>query len=73
MGNNFDAPLSRVEALLQNTLGAENEVVPQSRVEELLEKIDQELEAMDVGTASNVIIKVEDSKIKFISKEGGGS
>lgn len=73
MGNNFDAPLSRAEALLQNALGAENDVDPQSRVEELLEKIDQELEAMDVGTASNVIVKVEDSKIKFISKEGGGS
>ena len=71
--NNFDAPLSRVEALLQNALGAENDVDPQSRIEELLEKIDQELEAMDVGTASNVIIKVEDSKIKLISKEGGGS
>lgn len=71
--NNFDTPLSRVEALLQNALGAENDVDPQSRVEELLEKIDQELEAMDVGTASNVVIKVEDSKIKFISKEGGGS
>ena len=71
--NNFDAPLSRVEALLQNALGAENDVDPQSRIEELLEKIDQELESMDVGTASNVIIKVEDSKIKLISKEGGGT
>lgn len=71
--DNFDPPLSRVEALLQNALGAENDVDPQSRVEELLEKIDQELEAMDVGTASNVIIKVEDSKIKLISKEGGAS
>lgn len=68
--NNFEAPLSRVEALLQNALGAENDVVPQSRVEELLEKIDQELEAMDVGTASNVITKIENNKIQFFTKGG---
>lgn len=68
--DNFDPPLSRVEALLQNALGAENDVDPQSRVEELLEKIDQELEAMDVGTASNVIVKVEDNKIQFFTKGG---
>lgn len=68
--NNFDAPLSRVEALLQNALGAENDVVPQSRVEELLERIDQELEGMDVGTASNVITKIENNKIQFFTKGG---
>lgn len=68
----FDTPLSNVEAILQNALGAENDVVPQSRVEELLDKLDKELEAMDVGTSSNVTVRVEDNKIKFISKEGGG-
>lgn len=68
--NNFDAPLSRVEALLQNALGAENDVDPQSRIEELLEKIGQELEAMDVGTASNVITKIENNKIQFFTKGG---
>ena len=68
----FDPPLSNVEAILQNALGAENEVVPQSRVEELLDRLDKALEDMDVGTSSNVITRVEDNKIKFISKEGGG-
>ena len=68
----FDTPLSNVEAILQNALGAENEVVPQSRVEELLDRLDKALEDIDVGTSSNVITRVEDNKIKFISKEGGG-
>ena len=68
----FDAPLSNVEAILQNALGAENEVVPQSRVEELLDRLDKTLEDMDIGTSSNVITRIEDNKIKFISKEGGG-
>ena len=68
----FDAPLSNVEAILQNALGAENEVVPQSRVEELLDRLDKTLEDMDIGTASNVVTRIEDNKIKFISKEGGG-
>lgn len=68
----FDAPLSNVEAILQNALGAENEVVPQSRVEELLDRLDKALEDIDVGTSSNVITRIEANKIKFISKEGGG-
>ena len=68
----FDTPLSNVEAILQNALGAENEVVPQSRVEELLDRLDKALEDMDIGTSSNVITRIEDNKIKFISKEGGG-
>lgn len=68
----FVTPLSNVEAILQNALGAENEVVPQSRVEELLDRLDKALEDIDVGTSSNVITRIEDNKIKFISKEGGG-
>ena len=68
----FDTPLSNVEAILQNALGAENEVVPQSRVEELLDRLDKTLEDMGIGTASNVVTRIEDNKIKFISKEGGG-
>ncbi len=68
----FDTPLSNVEAILQNALGAENEVVPQSRVEELLDRLDKALEDIDVGTSSNVITRIEDNKIKFTSKEGGG-
>lgn len=68
----FDTPLSNVEAILQNALGAENEVDPQSRVEVLLDRLDKALEDMDIGTTSNVITRVEDNKIKFISKEGGG-
>ena len=71
MGNNFDAPLSRVEALLQNTLGAENEVVPQSRVEELLERLDDELEnGGGGGGRSNVDVIVADNKIQFLTKGG---
>lgn len=69
---NFDTPLSNVEAILQNALGAENEVVPQSRVEVLLDRLDKALEDIDIGTSSNVITRVEDNKIKFISREGGG-
>ena len=68
----FDTPLSNVEAILQNALGAENEVVPQSIVEELLDRLDKALEDIDVGTSSNIITRIEDNKIKFISKEGGG-
>ena len=68
----FDTPLSNVEAILQNALGAENEVVPQSRVEVLLDRLDKALEDMDIGTTSNVVTRIEDNKIKFISKEGGG-
>ena len=64
----FDTPLSRTEAILQNALGAENEVIPESRIEDLLQKLDEELEAMDNGTASNVTIRVEDNAIKFFSK-----
>ena len=68
----FDTPLSRTEAILQNALGAENEVVPQSRIEDLLQKLDEELEAMDIGTASNVTVRIEDNAIKFFSKPNGG-
>ena len=43
----FDNPQSRVEAILQNAMGAEHEVVPQSRVEELLELLDGYLENIE--------------------------
>lgn len=43
----FDNPQSRVEAILQNAMGAEHEVVPQSRVEELLERLDGYLEQLE--------------------------
>lgn len=40
MADTFDAPQSRNEAILQNILGAENELgEPQSRIEELLQEI----------------------------------
>ena len=35
----FEAPLSRVEEILQNILGASNEVDPESRVEKLLQNL----------------------------------
>ena len=66
----FNTPQSRVEALLQNTLGATNEVDPQSRVEELLERLDQTLENMGIGTISNVDTVIENGKIQFFTKGG---
>ena len=66
----FDTPQSRVEALLQNTLGATNEVDPQSRVEELLEQLDQTLENMGIGTRTNVVTVIENGKIQFFTKGG---
>ena len=66
----FDTPQSRVEALLQNTLGGTNAVDPQSRVEELLERLDQTLEDMGVGTRTNVDTVIENGKIQFFTKGG---
>lgn len=67
----FDNPQSRVEAILQNALGAENEVVPQSRVEELLQRLDETLEnGGGSGSGSNVNTIIADDKIQFISKGG---
>ena len=69
----FDTPQSRTESILQNILGAENEVEPGSRVEELLQKIDEALGDWTPGGGggnSNVDIRVEDNKIKLISKGG---
>ena len=69
----FDKPLSRTEAILQNALGAENEVVPQSRVEELLQRLDEALENGGGGgssSGSNVDTIIKDNKIQFFSKGG---
>lgn len=66
----FDTPQSRVEALLQNALGGTNAVDPQSRVEELLERLDQTLEDMGVGTRTNVDTVIENGKIQFFTKGG---
>ena len=66
----FDTPQSRVEALLQNTLGGTNEVDPQSRVEVLLERLDQTLENMGIGTRTNVDTVIENGKIQFFTKGG---
>ena len=70
----FESPQSRVEAILQNALGAENEVIPQSRVEELLQRLDEALENGGVGggssSGSNVDTIIKDNKIQFFSKGG---
>lgn len=70
----FENPQSRVEAILQNALGAENEVVPQSRVEELLQRLDEALENGGGGggssSGSNVDTIIKDNKIQFFSKGG---
>ena len=70
----FESPQSRVEAILQNALGAENEVIPQSRVEELLQRLDEALETGGVGggssSGSNVDTIIKDNKIQFFSKGG---
>lgn len=54
MATNFDAPQSRNEAILQNILGADNELLePQSRIEALLmELLDQE--STDGGGSSSI-------------------
>lgn len=69
----FESPQSRVEAILQNALGAENEVVPQSRVEDLLQRLDEALENGGGGgssSGSNVDTIIKDNKIQFFSKGG---
>jgi hypothetical protein len=69
----FESPQSRVEAILQNALGAENEVIPQSRVEELLQRLDEALENGGGGgssSGSNVDTIIKDNKIQFFSKGG---
>lgn len=46
--SDFDAPQSRNEAILQNMLGAENELGdPQSRIEELLMQLLEVLKKID--------------------------
>lgn len=46
--SDFDAPQSRNEAILQNMLGAENELGdPQSRIEELLMQLLEVLQKID--------------------------
>lgn len=57
--DSFDNPQSRVEAILQNAMGAEHEVVPQSRVEELLERLD--------GYLENIEGKITDQDEEIIS------
>lgn len=48
MGTTFDAPESRNEAILQNMLGAENELLPpESRIEVLLQMLLEELQSID--------------------------
>lgn len=50
MANTFDAPQSRNEAILQNMLGAENELTePESRIEDLLQQLLEAWENIDPG------------------------
>ena len=50
MANTFDAPQSRNEAILQNMLGAENELTePESRIEDLLQQLLEAWENLDPG------------------------
>ena len=56
MSNEFDTPLSRTEAILQNALGAENKVDPMSRVEILLDDLDKKLgDIPDLDTYSEMV------------------
>lgn len=53
MANEFDAPQSRNEAILQNILGADNTLLePESRIETLLQLLLEELE----GGGSSVVV-----------------
>lgn len=50
MANTFDAPQSRNEAILQNMLGADNELTePESRIEDLLQQLLEAWENLDPG------------------------
>ena len=58
MADNFDAPQSRNEAILQNMLGAENELAePQSRVEELL------IDILNEGAGLPDVTQDDDGKV----------
>ena len=68
--------MSRVEQLLENSLNvAEHEVDPQSRVEELLQRLDEALEwnEQEGGTSrSNVDTVISGSTIAFKTRINGG-
>lgn len=68
--------MSRVEQLLENSLNvAEHDVVPQSRVEELLQRLDEALEwnEQEGGTSrSNVDTVISGSTIAFKTRINGG-
>ena len=68
--------MSRVEQLLENSLNvAEHDVDPQSRVEELLERLDEALEwnEQEGGTSrSNVDTVISGSTISFKTRINGG-
>lgn len=68
--------MSRVEQLLENSLNvAEHDVDPQSRVEELLKRLDEALEwnEQEGGTSrSNVDTVISGSTISFKTRINGG-
>lgn len=68
--------MSRVEQLLENSLNvAEHDVDPQSRVEELLQRLDEALEwnEQEGGTSrSNVDTVISGSTIAFKTRINGG-
>ena len=68
--------ISRVEQLLENSLNvAEHEVDPQSRVEELLQRLDEALEwnEQEGGESrSNVDTVISGSTIAFKTRINGG-
>ena len=57
MSETFGAPESRNEAILQNMLGANNELLPpESRIEVLLQMLLEQLENMDGGGGSPISV-----------------
>ena len=68
--------ISRVEQLLENSLNvAAHDVVPQSRVEELLQRLDEALEwnEQEGGVSrSNVDTVISGSTIAFKTRINGG-
>ena len=67
MSENLNEPQSRTEEILQNALGEEYEVVPQSRVEQILDD-------MVDGEKTDVIprSRVEELLLKLSESGGGG-
>lgn len=78
MSENLNEPQSRTEEILQNALGEEHDVTPQSRVEKLLEQV---VEGGEAGSAlpspttadNGKVLGVDGGEYKLVEQSGGGT